>query len=420
MGNLKYLLLCSLLVWQLPVLASDAERELELGDPHYTLYRTWALSPADSENPFKIISFLPEGYLFHILQEDHEVVSNNSYSLVLTQDGARVLLYTGAISDLTFRQAVGNHELIFNARYPLCKTIHCTSLNSNADRNTWSVARSEAFKIVEEISLDESALFKVRATRGWEVIEGYLSRVELAELTATGVITRTDQALPRYLISKTKSGPLSTDCGEERSVSELFDIAANDHVSRQIIELLQIGVEVPAEKVLQENAETGVARQTSKRFELTKDYGAAGHLYSFYLYEIEDRLADVNSTQRFFEAASGFKLSCSENKAPGVPTRDYIDHAVFVDSRNQLNGLPLIVDISSRLFNTPREIRQYTSDAYMISINKPEHFEQAIAILSDKIGDRTLAGYMLTELNRSCRSQLRVQYSGSVCRIYDY
>ena len=56
----------------------------------------------------------------------------------------------------------------------------------------------------------------------------------------------------------------------------------------------------------------------------------------------------------------------------------------------------------------------------MIGINKPEHFERALSILSDKLGDPALAGYMPSELNRSCRSEMRVQYSGSVYRIYDY
>jgi len=332
---------------------------------------------------------------------------------VLTQDGVKVLLYSGVISDLTFRQTVGDHELIFNSRYQLCKTIHCTSLNENANRNTWAIARSEAFKIVEETNSNQQSLIKIKATRGWEIIEGYLSQIELDELVAKGIVTRTDQLLPKYLIKKTKSSALSTSCGE----SDVIEISENDHVANRLIDLLQMGVEVPEEKGMKESVQKQIDK---KRIELTKDYGTKDYLYAFYLYEIEDRTVAENSDQRFFQAASGLKISCTDNKTLGTPTKDYIDHAIFVNSRNQFNGEPFIVDISSRLFNTPRDIRQYTSDAYMISINKPEHFEQSIKILSDKIGDRTLAGYMLTELNRSCRSELRVQYSGSVCRIYDY
>jgi len=418
MHNLKFALIYILLALHLPVNADNLNLgTLELGDPHYTLYRTWALSPPDSENPFKITSFLPEGYLFHILDKNHEVVSNSRYSLVLTQDGVKVLLYSGAISDLTFRQTVGDHELIFNSRYQLCKTIHCTSLNENANRNTWAIARSEAFKIVEETNSNQQSLIKIKATRGWEIIEGYLSQIELDELVAKGIVTRTDQLLPKYLIKKTKSSALSTSCGEERSASDVIEISESDHVANRLIDLLQMGVEVPEEKGMKESVQKQIDK---KRIELTKDYGTKDYLYAFYLYEIEDRTVAENSDQRFFQAASGLKISCTDNKTLGTPTKDYIDHAIFVNSRNQFNGEPFIVDISSRLFNTPRDIRQYTSDAYMISINKPEHFEQSIKILSDKIGDRTLAGYMLTELNRSCRSELRVQYSGSVCRIYDY
>ncbi|MEQ9208544.1 MAG: hypothetical protein RLN96_01700, partial [Pseudomonadales bacterium] len=61
-------------------------------DLHYTLYRTWALALAESENAFKIVAFLPEAYLFRVLQPDTEQLSGNNYSQVITQDGVEVLL----------------------------------------------------------------------------------------------------------------------------------------------------------------------------------------------------------------------------------------------------------------------------------------------------------------------------------------
>lgn len=378
-------------------------QEQVLDDPHYTLYRTWALSPATAESPFKITTFLPEGYLFHVLERDAQVVSNNRYSLVLTQDGVEALLYSGAISHTSFNQSVGDHELIFNTPYRLCRTAFC---NKTQD-GTWAIGRSDAFKIVREQSSSSSSLVKIKATRGWEIIEGYLSGEELAELTELGLVTRTDRVLPRYRITKSKSDALSTSCGEKRSVSDVLKISSADRTSFRLAKLLRMN----ANDLLEADA---------GQIELTRDYGSDGYQYSFYLYEIEDRGEPEGSETRFFQAAAGFKISCSQNHRFNTQTKDYIDHMVFVNSRNQINGQPVEVNLSSNLFNTPRDIRQYTGDAYMISINKPEHFEQAIEILSKKIGDRTLAGYMLSELNRSCRSELRVQYSGSVCRIYDY
>lgn len=396
------------------------------GDPHYNLYRTWALAPSSAENPFKIIAFLPEGYLFHVLQRDAETVSGSRYSLALTQDAVEVLIYTDSISDQPFRQAVGDHELIFNSRYQLCKNAFCLK----SAENSWSIARSEAFKIIDEKTVkkdpvelvsennNSDSAVKIRATRGWQRVEGYLSKFELAELTATGLVTRTDQLLPRYSINKRKSEALSTQCGQQRRPGDVLSLPIDDSISLRLADLLAMGA---AASDRGDDSDDNSDTDGNTEIEISQTYGGPETLYSFYLYEIEDRTADKDSSDRFFEAAAGFKISCSTNRvAAGGYSKDYIDHLLFANSRNRINDKPLLVDIPSQLFNTPRDIRQYTADAYMISINKPEHFEQSIEILANKIGDRTLAGYMLTELNRSCRSALRTQYSGSVCRIYDY
>lgn len=371
---------------------------------HYTLYRSWALAPSSSENPFKIIAYLPEGYLFKVLEYDSEVVSGSYYSRVLTQDGVEALLYTGAISDWTFRQAVGGHELIFNGRYQLCKTPGCEK-NSES---VWQVARSEAFKIIEE-----GVRVKISANRNGMRVDGYLSASELRELSDRGLVTRTDHILPRYNIKKSKSSLLTTTCGQQHSTSERIQLTEGDQISGRLIELLNMGEAV-------ERGEREDELSNSEDIELARGYGGDGYLYSFYLYQVEDRSEPVDSEDRFFDVAAGFKISCVSMGDSGQYSKTYIDHMLFVNERNQINGKPFEVEISSGLFNTPRDIREYTGDAYMISINKPEHFERAIEILTGKIGDRTLAGYMLTELNRSCRSDMRVQYSGSVCRIYDY
>jgi hypothetical protein len=118
--------------------------------------------------------------------------------------------------------------------------------------------------------------------------------------------------------------------------------------------------------------------------------------------------------------AAGLKTKCATLGNSKQTVETFIEHAVFVNSRNLINGEPVQVDIPSHLFNTPQDLLQYKNDAYMISINKPEHFQSAIEILTAKTGDRTLAGYILTELNRNCRSEMRIQYSGSACGIYDY
>lgn len=367
-------------------------------DLHYTLYRTWALAPAESENPFKIVAFLPEAYLFKVLQPNAEQVSGNSYSRVVTQDGAEVLLYSEAISDWTFRQAVGSHEIIFNSPYRLCKTPGC---DKTLDEQVWEVARGEAFKITGD-NLDYSGRVQISATRGNAILRGFMPGEELEALSQNGAITRTDRRVPRYAIQRYKSDALGTRCGEQIESGETRPIAGGDLYSEDLARLLKMG------------------KPASEGIEILKSYGGEGYQYSFYLYEVEDQAWEAESPERYFQMAAGFKTRCMPLGNSGQSVETFIDHVVFVNSRNRINGEPVQVDIPSGLFGTPQDLLQYTNAAYMISINKPEHFERAIEILTRKIGDRTLAGYMLTELNRSCRSELRVQYSGSVCRIYDY
>jgi hypothetical protein len=371
-------------------------------DLHYTLYRTWALAPPESEDSGKITTFLPEAYLFRVLQQDAQEISGNWYSRVITQDGVEVLLYSGAISDWTFRQAVGSHEIIFNSPYRLCKTPRCDRV---LDEQVWEVARGEAFKITEG-QPGYSEQIQITATRGNDVLRGYMSGEELEAFSQNGALTRTDRRVPRYDIQRFKSETLSTQCGERIKAGDTEPIGSRDQRSATIARLLKMG------EVVDEDAEESI--------EIARAYGSDGYQYSFYLYEVEDQAWEAQSPERRFQMAAGFRSQCTNLGGSGQFVETYIDHVVFVNSRNQINGEPVLVDIPARLFNTPQDLLQYTNDAYMISINKPEHFEQAMEILTTKIGDRALAGYMLSELNRSCRSEMRVQYSGSVCRIYDY
>ena len=367
-------------------------------DLHFTLYRTWALAPPESEDAFKIIAFLPEAYLFKILQKDAEVVSNNSYSRVVTQDGVEVLLYSGAISDWTFQQAVGNHELIFNSPYRLCKTPRCERI---FDEQIWEVVRGEAFKITQG-DPGYSDRVQITATRGNDFVRGYMSGEELESLSRSGALTRTDRRVPRYSIQRYKSDTLSTSCGEQIQTGQNLPIPDTDMQAESLARLLKMG----------NLGEAGI--------EIERGYGGDGYQYSFYLYEVADHAWEADSPESRFHLAAGFKTKCASLGDSGQSVETFIEHAVFVNSRNLINGEPVQVDIPSHLFNTPEDLLQYTNDAYMISINKPEHFEGAIEILTTKIGDRALAGYILTELNRSCRSEMRIQYSGSACRIYDY
>ncbi|MFX4226723.1 MAG: hypothetical protein ACFHHU_02145 [Porticoccaceae bacterium] len=331
-------------------------------DLHYTLYRTWALAPAESENAFKIVAFLPEAYLFRVLQPDTEQLSGNNYSQVITQDGVEVLLYSDAISDWTFRQAVGSHEIIFNSPYRLCKTPACDKI---LEEQVWQIARGEAFKITGD-DLDYSDMVQISATRGNAILRGYIPREELEALSQNGIITRTDRRVPRYAFQRYKSDTLGTQCGEQIESGEIRPLIEGDRHSKDLAQLLKMG------------------KPAGDGIEIQKSYGGEGYQYSFYLYEVEDQAWEAESPERYFQMAAGFKTRCMPLGNSGQSVETFIEHVVFVNSRNRINGEPVQVDIPSNLFGTPQDLLQYTNDAYMISINKPEHFERAIEILDPK------------------------------------
>lgn len=380
-------------IWAFSALVAFPLLAQEFNDARYAVYRTWALAPPESENAFKIVSYIPESFLLFLSDSDPVSVSGQVYRRALTQDGVEVLVHSEAISELSFQRSVGDHQVIFNADYLLCKSIGCTP-ELGVD---WLVARGEAFRIVAS----SQSLITLRGTRGGQVIEGYVPRSELDYLARVGKITRADQPQPKYRIDKYPAPALSTSCGERQEVGDYIQLAAGDSVSRDIINLIP------------------VAEPDQSGLKITSAYGGPGYANRFYLYRIRNYTSVLEADEGYFEVAAAFKIDCS-SYADGSYRENFIEHMTLMNSKNVFNGRPIANEISMDYFNTPRDLLEYTGDAYMISINKPEHFQRALEILTSRIGDRQLSGYLLTELNRSCPSQMRNPYSQSACVSYDY
>ncbi len=378
-------------------LACPALLAQDYSDARYALYRTWALAPPESDSAFKIISYIPESYLLFLSDSEPVSVSGQLYRRALTQDGVEVLVHSEAISDLSFQRSVGDHQVIFNADYLLCKTVGC-SPKLGVD---WLVARGEAYRIVAS----SQSLITLRGTRNGEVVEGYVPRSELDYLTRIGKVTRADQPQPKYRIDKYLAPGLATSCGESRQVGDLIELDEGDDVVRDIVKLIPVA---------ELEGETG-----QEHLKVTSTYGGPGYANRFYLYRIRNNTTVLAEDEGYFEVAAAFKIDCT-SRSGGAYTENFIQHMTLMNSKNVFNGRTIANEISMDYFDTPRNLREFTGDAYMISINKPEHFQRALEILTSRIGDRQLSGYLLTELNRSCRSDMRNPYSQSVCVSYEY
>ena len=387
----------------LPLLVLGTAQAQTYDDSRYATYRTWALGPPGGENAYKIISYIPESYLMYLSEADPIYVSGQEYRLAKTQDGVEVLVFSEAISELSFERSVGDHQVIFNADYLLCKEAGC----SPELETDWLVARGEAYRIVAS----SQNMVTLRGTRGGQIIEGFVTQSELDYLARIGRITRADQPQPRYQIDKFQAPALSTTCGQTRQTGELISLPDDDEVIRSIIGL------IPVAEIGIEGAEGELADSDTLR--ITSSYGGAGYANSFYFYRIRNHTTVLDADEGYFEVAVALKIDCTLYE-DGSYTENFIQHMTLMNSKNVFNGRPIANEISMDFFDTPRDLREYTGDAYMISINRPEHFQRALEILTNRIGDRQLSGYILTELNRSCRSSMRNPYSQSPCVTYDY
>lgn len=382
--------LCPLLSW------SQAQ---SFDDARYATYRTWALAPPGTEHAYKIVSYIPESYLLFLSDDPPVYVSGQEYRLALTQDGVQVLVFSEAISELSFGRSVGDHQVIFNADYLMCKQAGCSP-----DLETdWLVARGEAYRIVAS----SQNLITLRGTRGGQVVEGFVPRSELDYLARVGRITRIDQPQPRYQIDKYQAASLATSCGETREVGAVLDLGVDAEIDQRILELIPV-------------AELeGEGEGEGESYKVTSAYGGQGYANAFYLYKIRNHTTVLDEDEGYFEVAVALKTDCTLYE-DGSYTENFIQHMTLMNSKNVFNGRPIANEISMDFFDTPRDLREHTGDAYMISVNGPTHFQRALEILTNRIGDRQLSGYLLTELNRSCRSSMRNPYAQSPCLAYSY
>ena len=356
--------------------------------PYYVVFKTWGLATPPQETGLKAVSFLPRRYLLYVEdREAREEWFGNQYLRAMTQDGVSVLVDPNSVSKSTFRERIGRHQVIFNSEFLLCKEKGCRP----SDVTAWSIERGDAF----HIKATRDGFHTLEGQRD-VLFQGYISVDDLNELKQRGQITRVDDSHPRYRVEKQRVPALATTCGEIRRPGEFYPLTSDAHrATVAVLERLK------------------VAEVDRDRVKVITEYGSPDRVYEFFRYRIEDHQEPEGAPERFFNVAAGFRYACLTGDLGGV-TRTYIEIVTLSSSRRTES-----VEIRIDEFGTPKDLRELTGSPYMISINKPSHFSRALEILSRKIEDRTLAGYAITELNRSCRSSERANPK-SKCLSYEY
>jgi hypothetical protein len=367
--------------------------------PYYTVYRTWAIAPRDTHNAGKIIAFLPRRYLLHVEnRHSFDKISGKEYVRATTQDGADVLVLNDSVSRRPYSQSIGRHEVIFNIGFHLCKATGCVT----DEDTTFPVQRGDAFEI--DATKGQDGFFYLKGSRPDGEFGGYISKEVLSTMEQVGQITRADDPHPRYKIDKFKSELLELSCGEKLEHRDYRkNIRDND---------TRVDDPIIIERILQRIPTLG--KFSNDKFTASADIGEDNYRHEIYLYQIEDRAVKSEHEFKNFDVAVAVKIRC-DSAGYGGKRDKYIEEATLFSQRK---AEP--IDFSIEEFKTPKDLIQYTGSAYMLSINNESQFNKALERLSRKIEDRTLAGFVLTELNRSCRSKMRRLDSNSACIKYSY
>lgn len=366
------------------VLALISEYALaDTNDPHYAMFESFALSTTPEQMKFPISTFVPRSMLLYNISEAHPESLKEKYYSAETQDGVKVFILKNTVSEKSFKEQVGNHEIIFNARASLCRKYTCEEYE---DDQLIPIDAGFALKIIDT---DDNGFHLVEFSKDNKIFTGYIEVEKLKELEKRGIVTRADQAYPKYKITKRLSKILNTGCGEKKAIGDKLLIPEDGlaEVDRKIMETLNLGT-----------LDSGLGL-----VKLKKDYGETEQKFNFALYDIEHLKSGNKKTivaQIIYECN---QVGAAQEKLIRTLRADLID-----SERGPYDLLPV---------QTPPDLIQYTGSPYLFSVNNYKHYEELMDRLAEKFEDRSLAGFFISEFNRSCKSRFR---KDSKCRNHSY
>jgi len=356
------------------------------GEPYFAVEESFALSATVENGKYPISTFIPRTMLLYVSDINNtKIISNRNYLQVKTQDGVSVFVDATTVSKKPYKNILGDNEVIFNSPISLCRKIGC---DTESDVDTWKIHAGDAFHLTKD---GNNGFLKIVGYRYEQEISGFVSPETLDEFIENGVVTRTDRRHPKYTITKVKSKSLNTKCSEIVSKGTSRKIGGSIDIEIPILRAFGIGVSGGA------GAETNI--------NITTSYGQNGHEYIFYTYRISDN--DTHETKEF---VAQIDYECQ--KGPLISPRNLISRVDMKDVTNDVVYSLLFSD-----YGASKELKQYTGAPYLYSVNSYRQYIDLMERLGGVFSDRTIAGYFLSEFNRSCRSRDR---SRDLCSAHSY
>jgi hypothetical protein len=346
------------------------------GDPYFAFEESFALSQELMNGRYPINTFIPRTFLLFIPDRNEtKKIGESQYLAATTQDGVEVFVLASTVSTNPFNRTIGRHEIIFNSPNVLCRTTGC---DKNNPEQVWQIHAGDAFKMEQANS---AGFYQLRGLRFGNEVIGFVRDSELELLTRRGIVTRTDFQHPKYTITRNEGTLTGTECGEIREVG--YEKTVGGGISFEIPILTTFGIGV--------SAEVG-GRQTIR---ITRAYGGGNKKYSFFVYDVRN-----NRTERMFQLVAQVIYVCEEGGLVQPLKR-----IKRVDLKNSTTGESY--SLSFETFGTPDDLLTYTRLPYLFSVNSYEQYTELMDWLGVLFEDRALAGYFLSEFNRSCRSLSR-------------
>lgn len=390
----RFLISVLFTLWSLGFVVSDGYAQ---DDPYWAIEESFALSPEPYQGRYTVVAFIPRTFLLFDIdtEEPPDDILRRPYAAATTQDGVRVYMLEAAISEHPFTDWRGDQDLIFNTRIDVCRSSICDLGN---DDDTFAINAGEAF-VKHQVN---EQLFRLEGIRmvgaATQKVEGFISKSRLADLNERAIVTRMDLAQPRYDIQKYVSKELSLGCDEQYNVGDeqiTRALSKEDEVIRDAFGIASV---------------SGDGNTVTLRFE--KNIGGSDQAIEYRHYTINDNSIDAaGGTEKptVQHIAMQIEIECEQVGAE----LDKIRYTSVV-AWNATKGIrygPYSPE------GTPTNLKPYTKAPYLYSINNARQYKDLMETLGESIRDRAIAGYFLSEFNRSCNGEAR---KSEICASHSY
>ena len=364
---------------------------------------TFALHVNPVGRKYPIITYVPTGFLlFDVDPSKQTVIAGETFRQAATQDGVRVYIPSNRISEASFSEVFGKAVAIFNSRYRICREAGCDIRNDYATRPI----NAGAAVVVKEDPNNPNYNVIVGRVYNKDQVLGRVNKNKMNELNSQGIITWANQRHPRYNVNVRDTPLADTNCDKlkEGSIPIAQGLATMD--DEIVLNAFRLG-------------------QISKLGQGTKlniahEYGGKSNAYKHRLYRVYD-----NRKDSAFLIAAQIRYACVWDAA--IEVLSFIEGVNLVEIRGENlsaetttyevdlgGGLRRTIHINLKRAqpityqlkpgDTPKDLRSrvFGPYTYMWSVNTTEQYFELMEHLGEIFEDRALAGYFLSEFNRSC------------------